>query len=87
LQRLIPPVLAPGALRHRPQPTLPFDGCVLRPWQASDAPAVRAAYSDLAIQRWHLKSLTDIEAGRWIDSWAGRWEDETGAGGAATVVL
>jgi RimJ/RimL family protein N-acetyltransferase len=43
---------------------------------------VTAAYADPAIQRWQCRSMTDDEAGEWIDSWPGQWRDESGAGWA-----
>jgi ribosomal-protein-alanine N-acetyltransferase len=55
---------------------------VLRPWQASDAPAVAAAYSEPSIQHWHVRSMTEDEAGAWISSWPGRWTEESGGGWA-----
>jgi RimJ/RimL family protein N-acetyltransferase len=65
-----------------PQPEIRANGVLLRPWQASDRPAVVAAYADPAIQRWHCRSMTDDEAGDWIAAWPGRWCSETGAGWA-----
>ncbi len=64
------------------QPEIHANGVVLRPWQASDRPAVVAAYADPAIQRWHCRSMTDDEAREWIAAWPGRWRGETGAGWA-----
>ena len=61
------------------QPEITANGLILRPWQASDRPAVTAAYADPAIQRWHCRSMTDQEAADWIDSWPARWRDETDA--------
>ena len=55
---------------------------MLRPWRASDAPAVAEAYSDPGIQRWHNRSMDGPEAAAWVDSWAGRWAQENGAGWA-----
>jgi RimJ/RimL family protein N-acetyltransferase len=88
---LTEPVVASGRMRAKPQPTLHAEELVVRPWEAGDAPAVFAAYQDPAIQRWHVRSMTDLaEAGAWISSWPGRWREETGADWAvvagATVV-
>ena len=82
MSRLISPVVAAGSLTRSIQPTLKPSDFTLRPWQASDAPAVVAGYSDPAIQRWHARSMTEEEARTWIESWTGRWTQETGAGWA-----
>jgi RimJ/RimL family protein N-acetyltransferase len=37
------------------------------------------AYSDPAIQKWHVRSMTEDEALGWVTSWAERWAAETGA--------
>jgi ribosomal-protein-alanine N-acetyltransferase len=57
-------------------PTLPVDalGARLRPWVPGDAAAVREAYADPAITRWHVRTLeTDAEAGELVARWAGAW--------------
>jgi RimJ/RimL family protein N-acetyltransferase len=64
------------------QPVLEQDGFVLRPWRASDAPALAEAYSDPGIQRWHNRSMSEPEARAWVGSWPGRWAAESGAGWA-----
>ena len=72
-----------GRLR---QPTLDADGLVVRPWQLHDAAAVFQAYQDPAIQRWHVRRMTDLaEASFWISSWPNRWSEETGADWAVTT--
>ena len=67
-------VPAPTEVRPHPPLTLPQpplgDGVLrLRPWQAADAPALAAAWSDPAVARWSAppaaRSLVD--ARRWID--------------------
>lgn len=56
---------------------------MLRPWQPHDAVAVRQAFNDSDIQRWHMRRIDDEhEAQRWIDGWADRWAAETDAGWA-----
>jgi RimJ/RimL family protein N-acetyltransferase len=80
--RLIQPVVVPGRLARLGQPVLKASDFVLRPWQASDAPAVAEAYSEPGIQRWHAQSLDEDEARAWIDSWPDRWARETGGGWA-----
>ncbi|MGY0230265.1 GNAT family N-acetyltransferase [Longispora urticae] len=81
---LTDPVLVSGALANLPHPVLTGDGLTLRPWRPADAPAVRAAYADPGIQRWHARSMTAAEARAWITSWPARWELESGAGWAVT---
>jgi [ribosomal protein S5]-alanine N-acetyltransferase len=79
------PAVPPGRLTQLAQPVLDLSGpggLVLRPWRATDAPAVAAAYADPGIQRWHTRSMTVAEAGAWISTWPGRWNAETGAGWA-----
>jgi hypothetical protein len=73
--------VAPGSLARLPQPVLDL-GDRLRPWQASDAPAVAAAYSEPCVQRWHARSMTEDAARAWIDSWPDRWNEESGGGWA-----
>ncbi|MEW2384301.1 GNAT family N-acetyltransferase [Micromonospora sp. NPDC047707] len=79
---LATPTLPPGSMSALPQPEIHTADLLIRPWQASDRPAVVAAYADPDIQRWHCRSMTDDEAGDWIAAWPGRWRDETGAGWA-----
>ncbi|HEX5403685.1 MAG TPA: GNAT family N-acetyltransferase [Pseudonocardiaceae bacterium] len=79
------PVVPRGRLRGLVQPTITVDELVLRPWQASDAPAVVDAYRDPDIQRWHVRSMTEAEALAWVLSWADHWAAETGAGWAVEV--
>lgn len=76
------PVVPAGRLRAMTQPDIVVDELTLRPWRASDAPAIVAAYRDPAIQQWHVQSMTDEEATTWATSWARRWTTETGAGWA-----
>src|SRR5581483_6012800 len=78
---LVDPVLPAGSLRRLRQPRLSVDSdLVLRPWCAGDAPAVREAFADPDIQRWHVRRMdSDDEACGWIAAWAGRWADERDA--------
>lgn len=56
------------------------DGLLLRPWTADDAPAVFEAYSDPAIQRWHVRSAGSVaEARDWLERWAQTWSTGTAA--------
>ncbi|ANP54034.1 RimJ/RimL family protein N-acetyltransferase [Streptomyces griseochromogenes] len=78
---LTSPVLTAGVLARTPQPTLPTgDGLVLRPWRASDAPAVHAAFQDPVLHQWHIKSCdSEDEAAAWIEEWRSSWEGEDNA--------
>jgi RimJ/RimL family protein N-acetyltransferase len=84
MPRLVCPVLPAGSLAQFGQPQLAAGELCLRPWVAHDADAVVAAYSDPAIQHWHLRSMTADEAAAWIASWPRRWTEETGASWAVT---
>jgi len=79
---LVPPVLAPGTLGGREQPSLTADDLLLRPWRSADAPALQAAYDDPGIRRWHGEHLSDVEASAYADQWRGLWQDERRAGWA-----
>lgn len=59
-----------------------IDELTLRPWRSADAPAVVRAYQDLAIQQWHVRTMSSLEAEAWVASWPERWAAETGAGWA-----
>jgi [ribosomal protein S5]-alanine N-acetyltransferase len=79
----VEPAIVSGSLARLPQPSLELNDLLLRPWQASDAPSVVEAYSEPSIRLWHVRSMTgQDEARAWIDSWPGRWNQETGAGWA-----
>ncbi|KUL25357.1 GNAT family N-acetyltransferase [Streptomyces regalis] len=75
---LTDPVLTPGALSGIAQPTIPTgDGLVLRPWTATDAPAVHAVFQDPVLQQWHAKKADSVEeVGGWIEGWLKDWEEE-----------
>ena len=81
---LVSPVVPPGRIRNQPQPTFSVGELTVRPWMASDAGALVAAYGDRDIQQWHARSMTGDEAATWLASWAGRWRAETGASWAVT---
>jgi RimJ/RimL family protein N-acetyltransferase len=75
MAELAPYTVAPGALAGMPQPTLALDGAQLRPWADDDAAALRAAYADPDIQRWHVRELSSLDEARemiadWRDAWA-----------------
>ncbi|MET8951765.1 GNAT family N-acetyltransferase [Streptomyces sp. NPDC004393] len=74
---LVGDVLPPGALAHIPQPTIPGDGLVLRPWSAADAPSAYQAFQDPAMRRWHLYAAdSENEVRGWIDEWVRSWKGE-----------
>ena len=85
---LLDPVVPDGTLRKLDQPTMTVsDELLLRPWQASDADAVIAAFADPEIQRWHTRRVdSTAEAAEWIDAWSPRWQAETDAGWAMASV-
>lgn len=72
------PVLAPGILSSKAQPTLPTgDGLLLRPWRAGDAPAVHAAFQDPVMRQWHARAADSVdEVGGWIEEWRQAWAGE-----------
>jgi RimJ/RimL family protein N-acetyltransferase len=84
----VAPVLAEGTLRVIEQPALPVDDeLALRPWRAGDAPAVREAFSDPDIQRWHAHRIDDLEeAADWTRQWRERWAAERDASWAIVRV-
>lgn len=82
MPEFVSPVVPAGRLNGVAQPDIAVDELVLRPWLASDAPAVVDAYRDPDIQRWHVRSMSEEEASAWVLSWADRWAAETGAGWA-----
>jgi ribosomal-protein-alanine N-acetyltransferase len=79
------PVVPAGRLSGLAQPDVTVDELVLRPWRVSDVPAVVEAYRDPAIQRWHVRSMSETEATTWVLAWADRWAAETAASWAVTV--
>jgi ribosomal-protein-alanine N-acetyltransferase len=66
---------------HSTQPTIAVQGeLTLRPWREGDADAVRAAFADAGVQRWHVRRMdSDDEARDWIAGWAAQWTTERGA--------
>lgn len=81
---LVDPALPPDWLAAQAQPAIETDGLTLRPWEPADRAAVRTAYADPAIQRWHCRTMSDDEAADWIAAWPDRWRGGTGAGWAVT---
>ncbi|MFJ8084501.1 GNAT family N-acetyltransferase [Streptomyces sp. NPDC096205] len=75
------PVLPDGTFAGVPQPVIPSgDGLLLRPWRASDAPAVYAAFQDPLMHRWHLRAAdSEDEVRGWIEEWQGEWATERSA--------
>ena len=81
-----PPAVPAGSLTTGPQPTLSAEGgLVLRPWADGDAPAVLAAYQDVAIRRWHTRRPASQEQVlQWFALLRRSWQEETGASWAVT---
>jgi RimJ/RimL family protein N-acetyltransferase len=78
MAELAPYTIAPGTLAGTPQPTLSLGhDAMLRPWADGDAPALRAAYADPGIQRWHVRELDSLdEAREMIAVWRAAWAQE-----------
>lgn len=77
---LVDPALSKGTLQTLGQPRLAADGLVLRPWRESDAVAVRTAFEDPDIQRWHVRRLDSLdEAQEWTGQWQQQWDAESAA--------
>jgi RimJ/RimL family protein N-acetyltransferase len=82
---LIEPVIEDGSLAAVGQPEIAGSGLLLRPWTATDAPQLLAAFADDEKQRWHLLSLdSEAEAVDWMAGWTARWQHEAGASWAVT---
>jgi [ribosomal protein S5]-alanine N-acetyltransferase len=81
---LVPPAVPSGRLSAHPQPTLSVEELIIRPWRASDAPGVVAAYDNPDIQKWHSRTMTSDEAVEWVASWPQKWAAETHASWAVT---
>lgn len=84
MPELVGAAVAAGRLRARGQPILQVDELTLRPWRLADVAGVIAAYQDPEIQRWHVRSMTEAEARRWVASWSEHWSAESGAGWAVS---
>lgn len=79
MPRLVPPVLPEGTLKGRPQPVIDgARGVSLRPWDASDATVLAAAYAVPDIRQWHHRSMTEDEAAEYIRAATERWEAARG---------
>ncbi|MFD6421526.1 GNAT family N-acetyltransferase [Streptomyces sp. NPDC060198] len=76
---LIPPAITAGSLSAAVQPSFRLGGgSVLRPWLLTDAEAVRTAFEDPEIQRWHIRRADSVDEARgWIEAWRKDWERET----------
>jgi len=75
---LVAPTVVPGSIAARTQPILALDDAVeLRPWAATDAGSVIAAFADIDIQRWHFRRVDSaVEAEAWIAATAEGWRSE-----------
>lgn len=78
MAELVAHTVVPGTLAGTPQPTFALgDGVELRPWTDRDAPGLRAAYADPAIQRWHVREIGSLdEARELIAAWRRGWGQE-----------
>jgi RimJ/RimL family protein N-acetyltransferase len=78
MAELVSHTVAPGTLAGMPQPTFSLEnGVVLRPWADGDAPALQVAYTDPAIQRWHIREIGSLdEACELIAAWRRAWGQE-----------
>ncbi len=85
MPRLADPAVVPGAMAAREQPTLHGRGLVLRPLTLADSWTLVAAYAEPNIQRWHVTSLTEVEAREWIASRPELWRAETLVNWAVTI--
>jgi RimJ/RimL family protein N-acetyltransferase len=72
-------------MASRVQPELSTDELRLRPWETGDISALVTAYNDPAIQRWHARSMTKVEAADHVSAWNASWTSETAAHWAVTV--
>jgi RimJ/RimL family protein N-acetyltransferase len=72
-------VVPAGRLCAQIQPRLAAQELLIRPWQSTDAPSVLDAYSDPAIRKWHVRSMTEPEVLAWLKSRSDHWAAETGA--------
>lgn len=79
MPRLIPPVVPAGSLGQSEQPTVDVDDRVrIRPWTPVDSAALRSAFADPEIQRWHAMRMdSQGEADEWIAATRTGWQTET----------
>jgi ribosomal-protein-alanine N-acetyltransferase len=75
---LVRPALSGDAFFAGEQPALSGQGLTLRPWRPGDVPALVRAYSDPALQQWHMRSMTAREAPAWIEDRSRRWRERAG---------
>jgi RimJ/RimL family protein N-acetyltransferase len=76
--RPLAPALTASQFFSGPAPALRGDGLVLRPWRASDAPALIRALADPGIRHWHMLSLAESQLPAWIRERQRRWLDRAG---------
>ncbi|QEU95543.1 GNAT family N-acetyltransferase [Streptomyces kanamyceticus] len=74
-------IVESGTFARQEQPAIPVPGgLVIRPWAATDAPAVYEAFQDPVIQRWHARvAESESEALGWIEEWRASWAEERDA--------
>jgi RimJ/RimL family protein N-acetyltransferase len=69
-------VTLPMTLTVKPTATAP--ALTLRPWRASDVPAIVAAHRDEAMRRWLVTSIGDEDQARaWLARQDAGWADDT----------
>lgn len=76
---LTSPTIVTGSLSRSVQPSIAVGQvAVLRPWKVGDAPAVKDAFADPEIQRWHVRAADTLDEVRgWITAWQQGWSDES----------
>jgi RimJ/RimL family protein N-acetyltransferase len=76
--KLIPPVVAAGAMAEADQPIIDLDDeLLLRPWQPTDVEPVIEAFTTPDIEHWHFRRFdTEDEAAGWIAECTHGWRTE-----------
>lgn len=80
MPQITTPYLAAGSLNRLKQPEIRTGDLLLRPWMEADADALMAAFTDAAIQRWHVRTIASRdEALEMIAGYQQDWREETSA--------
>ncbi|WP_342592085.1 GNAT family protein [Brachybacterium sacelli] len=77
--------MPPGSLSISAQPILAAGAFRLRPWRLTDVAGLVSVYAESDIQRWHARSMTEVEAARWVERAGSAWAEETEASWAVEV--
>ncbi len=79
MPQLTSPTIASGWLSRSVRPSIAVGQvAVVRPWTLADAPAVKDAFDDPEIQRWHVRAADSVDEVReWITAWQQGWCDES----------